>query len=73
VRKILIVDDDTNNRAVMHDALDCEDFELLEACDGREALNIVQQEKPDLILLDVLMPGIDGLETLRLPKHISIA
>ena len=69
--KILIVDDDDNNRAVMFDALDGDGFDLVEAIDGEDALQKAVEEQPDLILLDVLMPGIDGLETLRRLKADS--
>jgi CheY-like chemotaxis protein/MinD-like ATPase involved in chromosome partitioning or flagellar assembly len=63
--KVLIVDDDDNNRGVLCDALGGEPYRLLEAADGQQALDIVDKELPDLILLDVLMPGVDGLATLR--------
>lgn len=62
---ILIVDDDDNNRGVLSDALGGEPYRLLEAVDGQQALDIANEELPDLILLDVLMPGMDGLATLR--------
>ena len=61
---ILIVDDD-NNRGVLRDALGGEPYRLLEAVDGQQALDIAAKELPDLILLDVLMPGMDGLATLH--------
>jgi CheY-like chemotaxis protein/MinD-like ATPase involved in chromosome partitioning or flagellar assembly len=63
--KVLIVDDDDNSRSVLCDALGGEPYRLLEAVDGQQALNIAGQELPDLILLDVLMPGMDGLATLH--------
>ena len=62
---ILIVDDDDNNRGVLCDALGGEPYRLLEAADGQQALDIADKELPDLILLDVLMPGMDGLATLH--------
>ena len=62
---ILIVDDDDNNRGVLCDALGGEPYRLLEAADGQQALDIANKELPDLILLDVLMPGMDGLATLH--------
>jgi CheY-like chemotaxis protein/MinD-like ATPase involved in chromosome partitioning or flagellar assembly len=65
---VLIVDDDDNNRSVLCDALGGEPYRLLEAIDGQQALDIADKELPDLILLDVLMPGMDGLATLRTLK-----
>lgn len=62
---ILIVDDDDNNRGVLCDALGGEPYRLLEATNGQQALDIANKELPDLILLDVLMPDMDGLATLH--------
>jgi DNA-binding response OmpR family regulator len=63
--KVLIVDDDPNSRAVLGDALASEPYTLLEACNGEEALDIILRETPDLILLDMMMPNIDGNGVLR--------
>lgn len=66
---ILIVDDEPLNLQVLKQILQ-KDYRLLFARDGEKALIIAQQEKPDLILLDIMMPGITGLETcLRLKKN----
>jgi CheY-like chemotaxis protein len=62
---ILIVDDDQNNREVLSDALADRSNILLEADDGQKALEIAAKEQPDLILLDILMPGMDGIATLQ--------
>lgn len=67
--KILIVDDDENNRMVLSDALEGEHYTLLEAVNGNDALRVVEKESPDLILLDVLMAGMDGITTLRKLKE----
>jgi pilus assembly protein CpaE len=67
--KILIVDDDENNRTVLSDALEGEHYTLLEAINGNDALKVVERENPDLILLDVLMAGMDGITTLRKLKE----
>jgi len=67
--KILIVDDDENNRMVLSDALEGEHYTLLEAVNGIDALKVVEKESPDLILLDVLMAGMDGITTLRKLKE----
>jgi DNA-binding response OmpR family regulator len=63
--KILIVDDDANSRNVLCDVLGREPYTLLEASGGQEAIEIAGREQPDLILLDVMMPGTDGDIVLR--------
>jgi CheY-like chemotaxis protein len=65
VRKILIVDDDPVVHLLYKKHLEREGFELLMARNGVEALNVVAQTKPDLIVMDVMMPGKDGLSALR--------
>ncbi len=62
---ILIVDDNATNIAFLFDALQALDYELRIARDGQSALEKVASELPDLILLDVMMPGLDGFETCR--------
>jgi PleD family two-component response regulator len=61
---ILIVDDEPINIDLLVDSFEC-DYEVLAATDGKTALEKAQRERPDLILLDVLMPGIDGYEVCR--------
>ena len=61
---VLLVDDDPQARVLMQRALADGRWQILEAADGREALEVMQQRKPDLILLDWLMPGMGGLEFL---------
>ena len=65
---ILIVDDNPNNLAVLFDFLTESGFKVLVARTGESALQKAEYSPPDLILLDVLMPGIDGFETCRLLK-----
>ncbi len=62
---ILIVDDIPDNVSTLFHFLDTHDFEVLVARDGEAALELIDYERPDLILLDVMMPGIDGFETCR--------
>ena len=64
-QRILLVDDNVTNLHVLFEALSPEGYELLVAQTGEEALESVAQAQPDLILLDVKMPGIDGFETCR--------
>jgi len=61
--RILIVDDDSINRELLHAYLEGEGHELLDAASGEEALQIALAQPPDMVLLDVMMPGIDGFET----------
>jgi putative two-component system response regulator len=67
VPKILIVDDAQTNLTLLRKAL--RQYEIMEACDGRTALKQVQTEPPDLVLLDVMMPGIDGHSVLSIIKN----
>ncbi|WP_213880209.1 response regulator [Pseudomonas sp. dw_358] len=62
---ILIVDDAPDNLALLSDALDDAGYRVLVALDGNSALNRIQRRRPDLILLDALMPGLDGFDTCR--------
>ena len=64
-QKILIVDDREENRAVIRDMLFPLGFEIEEAADARDALHSAQKFLPNLILMDILMPEIDGFETAR--------
>lgn len=64
-RKILIVDDEPDFLEVMRTRLEANDYEVTTAANGEEALSYVKNSKPDAVLLDVLMPGVDGLEVLK--------
>ena len=64
-RKVLIVDDYLVNRSFLRDLLEPLGFELLEAVDGQDCLNKAAVFEPDLILMDLVMPGLDGLEATR--------
>lgn len=63
--KILIVEDEGLLRELMADKLQLEGFNTLEAADGDEGLEIALKEHPDLIVLDLLMPKMGGMEVLR--------
>ena len=64
-RKILVVDDKKELRTLLKQYLSQEGFEVVLAGDGREALFVARQEKPDLIVLDLMMPEMGGYEFLR--------
>lgn len=63
---LLVVDDDENNRHLLTRRLGIEDYRTAAAADGHEALQMIEEEDFDLILLDVMMPGISGLEVLQI-------
>jgi two-component system LytT family response regulator len=64
--RTLIVDDEPIARRTLRLLLeDADGFELIGACDGVEALEVIPRERPDLLFLDVLMPGVDGFELLE--------
>jgi DNA-binding NtrC family response regulator len=67
--KILLVDDVPANLSVLSSALEPHGYEILAAPNGATALKIAAKAKPDLILLDVMMPGMDGFETCRQLKQ----
>jgi CheY-like chemotaxis protein len=60
--QILLVDDNTTNLQVLFQALSTENYELLVAQSGEQAIETAAAARPDLILLDIKMPGIDGFE-----------
>ncbi len=62
---ILIVDDLAANREILLELLNSTDYRLVEAADGRQALETAAADPPDLVLLDVMMPGMDGYEVCR--------
>lgn len=64
-KKILIVEDESDIRKLVHYNLTQEHFKVLEAEDGEKALKIVQRESLDLIVLDLMLPGLSGLELCR--------
>jgi DNA-binding response OmpR family regulator len=65
-KTILVVDDKANMRTLVREYLTTEGFRVVTASDGRQALFAARQEKPDLILLDIMMPEMDGYDFIRL-------
>lgn len=62
---VMVVDDSVVNRNYLKTILIENDYEVLEAGRGGEALEIIETTKPDVMILDLIMPGIGGLETLK--------
>lgn len=62
---VLVVDDSEDTRIVLRRLLEARDFRVMEAADGREAVEVARRECPDLILMDLNMPQMDGLEATR--------
>ena len=69
--RILIVDDDLTVRCLARAALEADGFQVEEAEDGLAALHAFATVKPDVVLLDVMMPNLDGFETLRMLREVS--
>lgn len=69
--KILVVDDDSSIRTLYKEELEEEGYEVVVASSGEEALRLFEQEKPDLVTLDILMPDMDGIQVLRKLKELN--
>lgn len=69
-KRILYVEDNFENRLFVRRVLESMGLEMLEAYDGQAGIDMAQTEKPDLILMDVGLPGMDGLETTAKIKEI---
>ena len=63
-KKILVVEDEEGLRLLYEEELKAEGYEILTAQNGREAIRQLEEEKPDLIILDIVMPVMDGIEAL---------
>ena len=62
--RILLVEDDDHQRLLYREEFEGEGYDVVEACTGREALARVENDRPDAVVLDINMPGMDGLHTL---------
>jgi len=69
MKKILIVDDEPNIVMALEYTFKKNNFEVFIARDGQEALDILKNQQPDIIILDVMMPNVDGFETLKQIKE----
>jgi len=64
-RRILVVDDQEDNRRILRDLLTASGFEVIEGKTGEEGVALAEERGPDLILMDIQLPGIDGYEATR--------
>jgi DNA-binding response OmpR family regulator len=67
--KILVADDETNVRHLLRSALEARGFEVIEAANGAEAIRAVWDRHPDLVILDVMMPGMSGYDICEVLKE----
>lgn len=67
--KILIVDDDMTLRELYEERVKAEGYTILSASDGEEAIDKALKEKPDLILLDIMMPKINGIDVMKMLRE----
>jgi CheY-like chemotaxis protein len=76
LKTVLVVDDEPVLRTIVREILHEEGYAVIEAADGRVMLEIVAREHPDLVLMDVMMPGIDGREAYQQlrsnPEHRDV-
>lgn len=68
---VLVVEDDTNQRLLYEEELSDEGYHVITAQDGRQALQRLQERAPDIIVLDINMPVMDGLDTLSRMMEIN--
>ncbi len=70
MKKLLIVDDQFGIRILLNEVFQKEGYKIFQASNGKQALDIVKMRRPDLVLLDIKIPGIDGIEILKRMKKI---
>ena len=64
-KRILVVEDHEENRRIVRDLLTSAGYEIVEAVTGEEGVTMAENERPDLILMDIQLPGLDGYEATR--------
>jgi two-component system response regulator MprA len=69
---VLVVDDDDMVRRLVRTVLEADDYQVVEATSGTDALELLESAAPSVVVLDVMMPGMDGLETCRRLDHGTV-
>jgi len=64
-KRILVVEDQEDNRRILRDLLTSASYEMIEAVTGEEGVTLAEAQRPDLILMDIQLPGLDGYEATR--------
>ena len=67
-KNVMVVEDNEKNRKLMRVVLKSKGYAVIEAATGEEALNLLKNQKPNIILMDIQLPGIDGLTLIKLIK-----
>ena len=68
-KQVLVVDDDEMIRRLVRTVLEADDFNVIEAPDGEQALTMIDELHPSVVVLDIMMPGINGVEVCRRLDH----
>jgi len=69
-KKVLVVDDEPGMRELLKERFEAVGFPCVTAANGQEAIRIAKEEQPNLVILDLVMPGLDGYETYRVLKSL---
>jgi DNA-binding response OmpR family regulator len=69
---VLVVDDDEMVRRLVRTVLEADDYQVIDAHSGDEALRVLESERPAVVVLDVMMPGLDGVEVCRKIDHGAV-
>jgi len=70
MQTILLIEDDSQTRKLLKRMLDSAGYNVLEAADGKEGVNLFKQEPADLVITDLVMPEQEGIETIRILKQV---
>lgn len=69
VRRILVIDDNVSVRYAMYELLNAEGYDVMMAASGDDGIRLARQSRPDAVLLDIAMPGLDGYSVARVLRH----